>query len=96
MIDTGLTDKVVLVTGCNNPFGIGAATARAFAMEGARVYLHYFRLKPTCDWESEPVLEGEMTAGQSFYQAQQARSADEIVREIRSRGGRAASGEVGQ
>ena len=31
MIDPGLRDKVVLVTGANNPFGIGAAIAEAFA-----------------------------------------------------------------
>ena len=29
MIDTGLKDKVVLISGANNPRGIGAATARA-------------------------------------------------------------------
>lgn len=34
MIDTGLKDKVVIVTGANH--GIGAATALAFAGEGAR------------------------------------------------------------
>jgi NAD(P)-dependent dehydrogenase (short-subunit alcohol dehydrogenase family) len=28
MIDPGLKDKTVLVTGGNNPHGIGAATAR--------------------------------------------------------------------
>ena len=33
MIDPGLKDKVVLVTGGNNPFGIGAAIARAFAVD---------------------------------------------------------------
>jgi NAD(P)-dependent dehydrogenase (short-subunit alcohol dehydrogenase family) len=31
MIDPGLRNKVVLVTGANNPFGIGAAIAEAFA-----------------------------------------------------------------
>ena len=38
MIDPGLENKVVLVTGANNPCGIGAATAKAFAAEGARVF----------------------------------------------------------
>ena len=37
-MDTGLRDKVVLVTGADNPRGIGAATARAFAREGAAVF----------------------------------------------------------
>jgi len=39
MIDTGLKDKVVLITGANH--GIGAATALAFAKEHARVFLNY-------------------------------------------------------
>ena len=41
MIDYGLKDKVVLITGANNPWGIGATTALAFAREGARVVLVY-------------------------------------------------------
>ena len=43
MIETGLKDKVALVTGGNNPFGIGAAIARTLASYGARVFIHYFR-----------------------------------------------------
>ncbi len=42
MLDPLLKDKVVLITGANNPCGIGAATARAFAAQGARVFLHYY------------------------------------------------------
>ena len=33
MIDYGLKDKVALITGANNPQGIGATTALAFARE---------------------------------------------------------------
>ena len=43
MIDPGLKDKVVLVTGGNNPSGIGAAIARAFGSHGARIFIHYLR-----------------------------------------------------
>jgi 3-oxoacyl-[acyl-carrier protein] reductase len=39
MIDPGLSSQVVLITGANS--GIGAATARAFAAQGAVVVLHY-------------------------------------------------------
>ena len=44
MVDYGLKDRVVIVTGANNPWGIGAATAMAFAREGAKVVLVYKRL----------------------------------------------------
>ena len=43
MIDTDLKGKSVLVTGGNNPHGIGAAIARAFASKGSKVFIHYFR-----------------------------------------------------
>ena len=44
MVNYGLQDRVSLVTGANNPQGIGAATALAFAREGAKVVLVYKKL----------------------------------------------------
>ena len=44
MIDYGLKDKVAIITGANNPWGIGATTALAFAREGAKVVLVYKRV----------------------------------------------------
>ena len=41
MVNYGLKDRVALVTGANNPQGIGATTALAFAREGAKVVLVY-------------------------------------------------------
>ena len=41
MVDYGLKDRVALITGANNPQGIGATTALAFAREGAKVVLVY-------------------------------------------------------
>lgn len=41
MVDYGLKDRVALITGANNPWGIGATTALAFAREGAKVVLVY-------------------------------------------------------
>ena len=41
MVDYGLKDRVALITGANNPQGIGATTAFAFAREGAKVALVY-------------------------------------------------------
>jgi 3-oxoacyl-[acyl-carrier protein] reductase len=40
-VETGLAGKRVLVTGASG--GIGAACARAFAAEGAEVFIHYHR-----------------------------------------------------
>ena len=44
MIDYGLKNRVTLITGANNPWGIGATTAIAFAREGARVVLVYKKI----------------------------------------------------
>lgn len=50
MLDTGLTGKVVLVTG--GASGIGAAVSRAFAAQGAMVAVHYLDGAPSdTRWE---------------------------------------------
>ena len=49
MIDYELQNRVVLVTGANNPQGIGAATVMAFARAGAKVALVYKKLPRAYD-----------------------------------------------
>ncbi len=49
MVDYGLKHKVALITGANNPWGIGAATALAFAREGAKVVLVYKKVERPFD-----------------------------------------------
>ena len=49
MIDYGFKDRVALITGANNPQGIGAATALAFAREGAKVVLVYKKIPRSFD-----------------------------------------------
>src|SRR3990172_4972978 len=88
MIDTGLRGKVVLVTGANNPYGIGAATAKAFAAEGAAVMLHYYRSR-----REPPPRQRPDQPGLSFYLEQQTKSAQDVVQAIRTSGGRADSWE---
>ena len=41
MVNYGLKNRVAMITGANNPWGIGATTALAFAREGAKVVLVY-------------------------------------------------------
>ena len=48
-MDYGLKDKVALITGANNPWGIGATTALSFAREGAKVVLVYKRVERPFD-----------------------------------------------
>ena len=49
MINYGLKGRVALITGANNPWGIGAATALAFAREGAKVVLVYKKVMRSFD-----------------------------------------------
>ncbi len=87
MIDPGLKDKVVLITGANNPYGIGAGVARAFAAQKARIFLHYLRQQdgsPQCN-ETELAR----TPGESFYRSQQAKSPDEVLAELKKAGAEA-------
>ena len=44
MVDYGLKDKVAIITGANNPQGIGATTALTLAREGAKIVLVYKKL----------------------------------------------------
>ncbi len=82
MIDPGLRGKAVLVTGGNNPHGIGAATARAFAAVGAKVFIHYWRAR-------EPVTAGAEAGapGEAFYRAHQVKSGDDVAQAILDGGG---------
>ena len=52
MVNYGLKDKVVIITGTNNPEGIGATTAYSFAKEGAKVILVYKKIFRKYDEEN--------------------------------------------
>jgi 3-oxoacyl-[acyl-carrier protein] reductase len=80
MIDSGLKDRVILTTGINNPCGIGAATAKAFVAQGAHVAATYLRQPAEAGTTSTP--------GETYYRAQSAKTAVEVVDAIRESGGK--------
>lgn len=76
MISYGLQNKVALVTGINNPQGIGATTALAFAREGAKLVLVYKKI-------SRPFDETKTDQnGVDRYYSANAGNADEVERKL--------------
>jgi len=87
MIDTGLKDKVVIVTGANH--GIGAAIAAAFAQEGAKVLINYYRFAAEAYGDiSEDEIAGATTPGRTYYCKMQTQTADHVVASIEKLGGK--------
>ncbi len=54
MIDFELKDKVVLITGTNNPKGIGASMAKSFAEQGSKIAMVYKKMN--FDFEEEMAI----------------------------------------
>ena len=80
LIDYGLRNRVALVTGANNPQGIGATTAALFAREGAKVVLVYKRV-------SRPFDENKTDRnGPDRYYAANAGTADAVESRLRGMG----------
>jgi len=88
VVDPGLAGKVALITGGNNPLGIGAATARALAKQGVAVFVHYFRFVQV-PAEALGDVGDSSVPGEALYLAQQTQTPDDLLAEIRQAGGRA-------
>jgi 3-oxoacyl-[acyl-carrier protein] reductase len=79
----GLDGRVVVVTGANNPRGIGAAIARAFAACGAKVFVSYLRLDPALRGVS---AHGVSEPGDELYHRLRGESAQHLVDEAAAAG----------
>ena len=77
MVDYGLKGRVALITGVNNPQGIGAATAMAFAHEGAKLVLVYKKVDRPFDADKT------CKNGVDRYYAANARNADYVEGRLR-------------
>jgi 3-oxoacyl-[acyl-carrier protein] reductase len=92
MIDPGLNDKLVLITGVNNPQGFGGAIARGFCYRGIEsVFALLSPERYPCAARRRLESYG---ARYSFYYRQQTKSADEVLGEIHALGAQAYASEV--
>jgi len=92
MIDPKLEDKVVLITGANH--GIGAATARAFATQGAKIFITYYREPPHFNEDAYTRARAEDRGSPELYEALQQQEPDAIIADIHTSGGEAVAHET--
>ena len=92
MINPQLENKVVLVTGANH--SIGAAIAKAFARQGAKVFITFYR--EPCSYSDEELQQAKALGigGDILYRAMQQQSAEPLLESITAEGGVALAHEL--
>ncbi len=88
MIDLQIDNKTALITGANH--GIGAATAKILAAQGARIFISYYLTDSTYTEEELEKARETGTGGDKLYHARQQQTGETVADAIRSRGGVAA------
>lgn len=87
--------RTAVITGANNPYGIGAGIARRLAAEGVRVFLHGYRgawkggRGDEADLSGFKNLTGLEEPGEAFYNAQGRQPLSLVLDKIRAAGGQA-------
>ena len=80
--------RVALVTGVNNPLGIGAGIAIALARVGISVFATYLA-QPVEEYGIDPKEAARaVEPGEALYRERNSRGAEEVVSQIRAAGGR--------
>lgn len=85
MIDLQLENKIVLITGANH--GIGAATAKIFAAQKAKVFVTFHRDASRYSEEELSKAKEAGIGGDELYRAMQQQSADSLISQIETEGG---------
>ncbi len=91
MISYGIDGKVAVVTGINNPLGIGAAISRALIDHGVSVFGTYHRGEAP-ENPGQDALEG--VPGLDLYRALDSLDASLVLDDLRLEGGKAVAVEV--
>lgn len=92
MIDPGIKGKVALVTGANH--GIGAATARRLAEQGAAVFISYYRGESGYSEEALAEALEAGVGGPAYYYARRQQTPETLIAAIEAGGGRAVAEEL--